>query len=61
MIELTKLKGKKFFLNCDIIETVEENPDTTITLRNGKLLIVEEKPRDVVNLVIEFKRKQLNF
>lgn len=61
MIELTKLNKKKFFLNCDMIETVESTPDTVITLRNGKLSIVEESPQEVVHLVIEYKRKLLDF
>ena len=61
MIELTKLNKKKFFLNCDIIETVESTPDTVITLRNGKVIIVEEAPMEIMHLVIEYKRKLLNF
>lgn len=57
MIELTKLNKKKFILNCDLIETVEQTPDTVITLRNGKLLIVEETPEEITNSVITYKRK----
>ena len=57
MIELTKLNKKKFILNCDMIETVESTPDTVITLRNGKLCIVEETPEEVVLRVVEHKRK----
>ncbi|MEG2770438.1 MAG: flagellar FlbD family protein, partial [Oscillospiraceae bacterium] len=47
MILLTKLDGMEFALNCDLIETVYENPDTTIHLTNGRLYIVKE-PMDVV-------------
>ncbi len=61
MIELTKLNKKKFYLNCDLIETVESTPDTVITLRNGKLVIVEEDPHEIVHLVIAYKRKLFNF
>lgn len=57
MIELTKLNKKKFMLNCDLIETIESTPDTVITLRNGKLCIVEESPEQVLSLTIEYKRK----
>ncbi len=56
MIELTKLNKKKFVLNCELIETVESTPDTLITLRNGKLYIVAESPREVVRLTVEYKR-----
>lgn len=57
MIELTKLNKKKFVLNCDMIESVEATPDTVITLRNGKLCIVEETPEEIVHRVIDYKRK----
>lgn len=56
MIELTKLNKKKFILNCELIESVESTPDTVITLRNGKLYIVAESPREVVNMTISYKK-----
>ena len=57
MIELTKLNKRKFYINCDLIETIESTPDTVITLRNGKLVIVEEPPDMIVKNVVEYKRK----
>ncbi|WP_070042837.1 flagellar FlbD family protein [Robinsoniella peoriensis] len=57
MIELTKLRGEKFMLNCDLIEMVEENPDTTILLTNGRYLIVQESMREITDMVIRFRRK----
>lgn len=36
MIRLTGLNGKEFYLNAEYIEKIEANPDTTITLFNGK-------------------------
>ncbi len=59
MIELTKLNKKKFYLNADLIETIESTPDTVITLRNGKLVLVEETPERIVEEVIAYKRKLL--
>ena len=35
MITLTKLNEKEFVLNDDLIQTMEETPDTVITLTNG--------------------------
>lgn len=43
-------------LNCDLIEIITENPDTTILLTNGKHLLVREPKEQVVNKVVEFKR-----
>jgi flagellar protein FlbD len=56
MIELTKLNKKKFLLNCELIETVESTPDTVITLRNGKLLIVTEPPDQILEMMMAYKR-----
>ena len=42
MIEVTRLKGKKMMINAELIETVEETPDTVITLTNGKKFVVSE-------------------
>lgn len=56
MIELTKLNRKKFILNCELIETVESTPDTVITLRNGKMYIVSEPPRQIVDMTIKYKK-----
>ncbi|MDL2232225.1 flagellar FlbD family protein [Ruminococcaceae bacterium OttesenSCG-928-L11] len=56
MIELTKLNKKKFVLNCEFIESVESTPDTVITLRNGKILIVAESPQEIVDAVVAYKK-----
>ena len=52
MITLTKLRGEEFVLNSDLIETVTENPDTTIVLTNGNVLIVREPMEEVVRKVM---------
>jgi flagellar protein FlbD len=57
MIEVTRLNGVKFSVNCDLIEIVEETPDTVITLTNGKKFVVSENMEQIKNLVIEFKRQ----
>lgn len=57
MIMLTKLRGGEFALNCDLIETVTENPDTTILLSNGNLVIVQESMREVIEKTIEYRRR----
>jgi len=60
MIELTKLnksQDEKFILNCELIETIEEKPDTTIRLENGKHFVVAESSEEVISKVIAYKRK----
>ena len=56
MITLTKLNGTKFVLNCDLIETIQENPDTTIRLSNGNVYIVKEPSDMIVDLTAEYRR-----
>lgn len=60
MIELTSFNGKIFFLNPDLIYRMEEVPDTTITLVDGKSLIVRESAKDVVNLIISYRQQTLS-
>jgi len=57
VIKLTGLNGKEFYLNAEYIEKIEANPDTTITLYNGKKYIVLEPVQEVVNRVMEYKKK----
>ncbi|BBI34432.1 flagellar FlbD family protein [Cohnella abietis] len=48
MIYVTRLNGSKFHINSLLIETVEETPDTIITLTTGKKFIVTENSSDVI-------------
>jgi flagellar protein FlbD len=58
MIKLCKLKGgdQDIVVNADLIETIEETPDTVITLTNGKKFLVEESMDAVVRKVMDYKR-----
>ena len=57
MIELTKLNDKKFMINDDLIEVIEETPDTVITLTTGKKIIVKENKQEIRNLIISFRQE----
>ena len=56
MIALTRLNGKGFVLNAELIRTIEENPDTTITLTSGEHIVVKERMTEVVTRSIEYGR-----
>jgi|HigsolmetaAR203D_1030402.scaffolds.fasta_scaffold00030_58 flagellar protein FlbD len=56
MIQVTRLNGKPFVLNAVLIETVEETPDTIITLTNGRKYIVRENMTEVIALVKDYMR-----
>ncbi|MGN0435297.1 MAG: flagellar FlbD family protein [Wujia sp.] len=57
MIEVTRLKGTKIIINAELIEVIEQTPDTVITLTSGKKYVVSETSKEIVDLVVEYKRK----
>ncbi|MCI6158652.1 MAG: flagellar FlbD family protein [Selenomonadaceae bacterium] len=66
MIKLTRFNSQtnqkgEFVLNAEIIETIEETPDTVITLTNGKKLIVEESMDEIVRRVMKYRRALKQF
>ncbi|PCI39003.1 MAG: flagellar protein FlbD [Elusimicrobia bacterium] len=58
MIELTRLNGKKFTINAEIIETLEETPGSTIlALATNNHYNVKETVEEITGKVIEYRRK----
>lgn len=56
MIELTKLNNQKVLVNPDLIELVEETPDTIVLFTTGRKIIVKESRQDIKNLVKSFRK-----
>ncbi|HHV65646.1 MAG TPA: flagellar FlbD family protein [Peptococcaceae bacterium] len=57
MIYVTRLNSKKFAINPDLIETIEETPDTVITLTNNNKYVVKETAAEIIRRIIEFRRE----
>lgn len=57
MIELTKLSGRTIMVNAEAILTVEETPDTVVTLNTGSKLLVRESRQEVREQVISYKKE----
>jgi flagellar protein FlbD len=57
MIEVSRLNGSIYFLNPDMILTLEATPDTVITLTSGEKLMVRESPADLIDRFVAFKRR----
>lgn len=55
MIQLTRLNNIPFHLNCDLIETIEEMPDTIITMTTGKKLVVEEPAAVILEKILQYR------
>lgn len=56
MIEVTRLDGTVILVNSNLIEIVEETPDTLITLTTGKKILVKESRQEVKNLVKLYRK-----
>jgi flagellar protein FlbD len=44
-------------LNCDLIEAIEQNGETIVTLTTGNVVVVRESGEEIERRVVEFKRK----
>ncbi|HOW89107.1 MAG TPA: flagellar FlbD family protein [Elusimicrobiales bacterium] len=57
MIKLTKLNGSDIVVNAELIESVEATPDTVINLATGNRFLVRDGVQDVVDKVVEYRKK----
>ena len=57
MIHLTRINHSPLVLNSDLIEHIEANPDTVISLTSGQKYVVMESAADVIERVVEFRRR----
>lgn len=56
MIEVTKMNGRKVLVNPDLIELVEETPDTVVLFTTGRKIIIKESRQEVKNLVKSYRK-----
>ncbi len=56
MIKVSRLKGKEFVINANMIKYVEATPDTVITLISNERLLVAESVDDIIRRIVEYQR-----
>ena len=56
MVEVTKINGVKVLVNPDLIELVEETPDTVISFTTGCKIIVKESRQEIKSLVKSYRK-----
>lgn len=56
MIHVTRLDGTPLIVNADLIESIEQTPDTMLSLANARKLLVREAPDAIVQRVMAYKR-----
>ncbi|MBR5979260.1 MAG: flagellar FlbD family protein [Oscillospiraceae bacterium] len=57
MIDLTRMNGLKITVNTDLIQSVEETPDTLLTFTSGQKLLVKESRQEVIELIKSYKKE----
>jgi flagellar protein FlbD len=59
VILVHRLRGEPFYVNADLIESIEATPDTVLTLVDGRRILVEEAPEQVVRRFTAFRASLL--
>lgn len=58
MIMVTRInKVEQFYVNEELIEFIEETPDTVISMESGKKIVVMESAEVIIDRIIQEKRK----
>jgi flagellar protein FlbD len=57
MIQLTRLNNQPFLMNPDLIKWIENAPDTVLTLVTGEKVVVSESSSQIVERIVEFRRR----
>ena len=55
MIRLKRLNNSDIVVNAELIQYLEETPDTVITLTTGNKIVVRENAEEVIKRVIDYK------
>ncbi|OIU88458.1 flagellar FlbD family protein [Microbacterium sp. AR7-10] len=59
MIVVTRLNRSRFAVNPDLIERVQESPDTTIVMVDGARFVVRETMEELIGQITAFRASVL--
>ena len=57
MIQLTRLNGSTFAVNPDLVERIQESPDTSVILVDGSSFIVTESIDEVIDEIAQYRAR----
>nr|WP_201469895.1 flagellar FlbD family protein [Microbacterium hydrocarbonoxydans] len=60
MITVTRLDHTRFAVNPDLIERIQESPDTTLHMIDGHVYVVAEALDAVVDLIVSYRARVLH-
>lgn len=55
MIVVHPLRGGEVFLNADLIESIEQQPDTVVTLIDGRRIEVSDEPEEIAGRIVRYR------
>ncbi len=58
MFLITRLNGSTFYLNAELVQSVEQTPDTVITLTSEKKYVVRESAQQVVDEIVAYQQRK---
>jgi flagellar protein FlbD len=56
MIVLTKINHAQIAVNADLIQYIEETPDSVITMTNNDKVVVVERMTEIIQKVVHYRR-----
>lgn len=56
MIEVVRLDGSVFWINPHMIESMEENPDLTLSMLSGKKIVVRGTACQLIEKIIAYRK-----
>ncbi|MGV8121217.1 MAG: flagellar FlbD family protein [Candidatus Xenobiia bacterium LiM19] len=57
MIKVTRINREQIVVNAELIEFLEETPDSIISLTTGKKLAVVETIDEIIDMIIRYRQQ----
>ncbi|MEN0022730.1 MAG: flagellar FlbD family protein [Microbacterium sp.] len=59
MITVTRLDHTRFAVNPDLVERIQESPDTTLHMIDGHVYVISESMDAVIDLIVTYRARVL--
>jgi len=56
MIKTIRLNGRELVINAELVQFIEETPDTMITLTSREKIMVKDSIDEIISKVIDYQR-----
>lgn len=59
LIQVSRLNNEVFYVNPDLIEFIEETPDTVISMESGRKLVVSQSCAEITESIVQYRHRVL--